>query len=166
VELVDDHRNRRKGSLMATVTYVRTIKFVAEILEEDPELLQAIVSNDDNLSYGSIISVYTGDDESVTALTDDGMDELEQMLKDARRTSQEWNDFLDSFVDDELLVARIKSKIAAVAIGRLLSVRKAPLGVKRANKASRRSSSAAPWRKRSSPRAVPLAISRAAIAAS
>ncbi|MGO8586872.1 hypothetical protein ACC846_38590, partial [Rhizobium ruizarguesonis] len=34
---------------MATVTYVRTIKFVAEILEEDPDLLQAIVSNDDNL---------------------------------------------------------------------------------------------------------------------
>jgi hypothetical protein len=110
VELVDDHRNRRKGSLMATVTYVRTIKFVAEILEEDPELLQAIVSNDDNLSYGSIISVYTGDDESVTALTDDGMDELEQMLKDARRSPQKWNDFLDSFVDDELLVARIKAK--------------------------------------------------------
>ncbi|WP_320196954.1 hypothetical protein RMR10_015595 [Agrobacterium rosae] len=95
---------------MATVTYVRTIKFVAEILEEDPELLQAIVSNDDNLSYGSIISVYNGDDESVTALTDDGMDELEQMLKDARRSPQEWNDFLDSFVDDEELVARIKAK--------------------------------------------------------
>lgn len=42
MELVGDHHNRRKGSLMATVTYVRTIKFVAEILEEDPELLQAI----------------------------------------------------------------------------------------------------------------------------
>ncbi|MGO7961345.1 hypothetical protein [Rhizobium leguminosarum] len=95
---------------MATVTYVRTIKFVAEILEEAPELLQAIVCNDDNLSYGSIISVYTGDDVSVTALTDDGMDELEQMLKDARRSPQEWNDFLDSFVDDELLIARIKAK--------------------------------------------------------
>ncbi len=110
MELVGDHHNRRKGSLMATVTYVRTIKFVAEILEEDPELLQAIVSNDDNLSYGSIISVYTGDDEYVTALTDDGMDELEQMLKDARRSPQEWNNFLDSFVDDELLVTRIKAK--------------------------------------------------------
>jgi hypothetical protein len=95
---------------MATVTYVRTIKFVAEILEEDPELLQAIVSNDDNLSYGSIISVYTGDDESATALTDDGMDELEQMLKDARRSPQEWNDFLDSFPDDKELVARFKAK--------------------------------------------------------
>jgi hypothetical protein len=95
---------------MATVTYVRTLKFVAEILEEEPELLQAIVSNDDNLSYGSIISVYTGDDESVTALTEDGMDELEQMLKDARRSPQEWSDFLDSFVDDKELVARIKAK--------------------------------------------------------
>ena len=95
---------------MATITYVRTIKFVAEVLEEDLELLQAIVSNDDNLSYGSIITVYTGDDESITALTDDGMAELEQMLSDARRSPQKWNDFLDSFVDDEQLVARIKAK--------------------------------------------------------
>lgn len=78
---------------MATVTYVRTIKFVAEVLEEDPELLQAIVSNDDNLSYGNIITVYTGDDESVTALTDDGMEELEQMLSHARRSPDEWSDF-------------------------------------------------------------------------
>jgi hypothetical protein len=30
--------------------------------------------------------------------------------EDARRSPQEWNDFLDSFVDDELLVARIKAK--------------------------------------------------------
>ncbi|MGZ2433755.1 hypothetical protein ACVITL_004736 [Rhizobium pisi] len=74
MELLGDHHSRPKGSLMATVTYVRTIEFVAEILEENPELLQAFVCNDENLSYGSIISVYTGDDVSVTALTDDGMD--------------------------------------------------------------------------------------------
>jgi len=110
VELVAARHNLRRGSLMATVTYVRTIKFVAEVLEEDPELLQAIVSNDDNLSYGNIITVYTGDDESVTALTDDGMEELEQMLSHARRSPDEWNDFLDSFVDDKQLVARIKAK--------------------------------------------------------
>lgn len=42
--------------------------------------------------------------------TDDGMEELEQMLFHARRSSDEWNDFLDSFVDDEQLVARIKAK--------------------------------------------------------
>ena len=95
---------------MATITYVRTIKYIAEILEEDVELLQAIVSNDDNLSYGNIISVHTGDDESVTALTDDGMEELEQMLSHARRSTNEWNNFLDSFVDDKEPIVRIKAK--------------------------------------------------------
>ena len=60
--------------------------------------------------YGSIITVYTGNDESVTALTDDGMEELEQMLSHARRSPQEWSDFLDSFVDGKELVARIKAK--------------------------------------------------------
>ncbi|OCP18526.1 MULTISPECIES: hypothetical protein [unclassified Ensifer] len=95
---------------MATITYVRTIKYVAEILGEDPELLRAIISNNDNLTYGSIISVYNGEDESITALTDDGMEELEQMLSHARRSTDEWNDFLDCFFDDEELVARFKAK--------------------------------------------------------
>ncbi|RWO99816.1 hypothetical protein [Mesorhizobium sp.] len=95
---------------MAAVTHVFSIDYVAKLLDEDPELLQAIVSNDDNLSYGSIISVYTGPDEAIAALTDDGMDELRQMLADARRTADEWSDFLDAFVDDEELITRIKAK--------------------------------------------------------
>lgn len=94
---------------MATITYVRTIKYVAEILGEDPGLLRAIVSNDD-LTYGSIISDYNGEDESVTALTDDGMEELEQMLSYARRSPQGWTDFLHCFVEDEELIARVKAK--------------------------------------------------------
>jgi len=95
---------------MATVTFVFSIDYVAKLLDEDPELLQAIVSNDDNLSYGSIISVYIGPDEAITSLTRDGMEELEQMLAHARRTTDEWNDFLNAFVDDKELVTRIKAK--------------------------------------------------------
>jgi hypothetical protein len=95
---------------MATVTHVFSIDYVAKLLDEDGKLLQAIVSNDDNLSYGSIISVYTGPDEAITALTDDGMDELRQMLADARRTADTWSDFLDAFIHDEELIARIKAK--------------------------------------------------------
>lgn len=38
------------------------------------------------------------------------MEELEQMLAHARRTTDEWNDFLDAFVDDKELVTRIKAK--------------------------------------------------------
>jgi hypothetical protein len=60
--------------------------------------------------YGSIVSVITGPDEAITALTRDGIDELQQMLAWARRTTGEWNDFLDTFIDDEELIARIKAK--------------------------------------------------------
>ncbi|AGA07318.1 MULTISPECIES: hypothetical protein [Sinorhizobium] len=95
---------------MATITHVFTINHVAEMLGEDRELLEAIVSNSDNLTYGSIISVVHGDDETITALTDDGMDELRQMLADARRSPEAWNDFLDCFVDDEEVIARVKAK--------------------------------------------------------
>ena len=95
---------------MATITSVFTINHVAEMLGEDLELLQAIVSNSDNLTYGSIISVVHGDDETITALTDDGIDELRQMLAHARRSTEEWNDFLEDFVLDPETVARIKAK--------------------------------------------------------
>ena len=90
---------------MATVTHVCTLDYVAKMLDEDPELLEAIVYNDDNLSYGSIISVYTGPDDTITALTDDGIDELKDMLRDARITPETWHAFLDDFVDDAELVA-------------------------------------------------------------
>ncbi len=96
---------------MATVTHVCTLDYVAKMLGEDPELLEAIVYNDDNLSYGSIISVYAGGpDDTVTALTDDGIDELKDMLRSARITTENWHAFLDDFVDDAELVARIKAQ--------------------------------------------------------
>lgn len=95
---------------MAAVTHVCTLDYVAKMLGEDPELLEAIVYNDDNLSYGSIISVYTGRDDTITALTDDGIDELKDILRDARTTTDTWHAFLDDFVDDAELVARIKAQ--------------------------------------------------------
>jgi len=55
-------------------THVCTIDYVAKMLDEDVELLEAIAYNNDNLTYGSIISVYVGPDETITALTDDGID--------------------------------------------------------------------------------------------
>ena len=94
---------------MTTVRFVYTLDYVAEMLEEDVDLLQAIIYNDDNLTYGNIISVVTGDDQSTSALTDDGIDELRQMLADARKSVEKWQEFLECFVDDEESVARVKT---------------------------------------------------------
>lgn len=95
---------------MAAVTHVCTIDYVAKMLGEDVELLEAIISNDDNLTYGNIVSVYAGADETVTALTDDGIAELKDMIRAARITTKTWHEFLEDFVDDAELVARIKAK--------------------------------------------------------
>lgn len=62
------------------------------------------------LQHGSIASVYTGPDETMTALTDDGVDELSDMFREARRTTQTWHGFLDDFVDDPELAARFKAQ--------------------------------------------------------
>jgi len=70
------------------------------MLGEDPELLEAIIHNEDNLTYGNIISVYVGPDETVTALTDNGIEELTDMIRAARITTKTWHEFLDDFVDD------------------------------------------------------------------
>jgi len=94
---------------MATVRFVFTLDYVAEMLNEDADLLYAIIRNDDNLSYGSIITVVTGEDQTTSALTDDGIDELRQMLADARKSAANWQEFLECFVDDEEIVERVKT---------------------------------------------------------
>jgi hypothetical protein len=95
---------------MPTVTHVGTIEYVARMLGEDLEMLEAIVANDDNLSYGAIISVHTGNEEAITALTDDGIDELKDMLADARRSPDTWRDFLEDVVADPDIIARVKQR--------------------------------------------------------
>lgn len=77
--------------------------------QEDVDLFQAIIYNDDNLTYGNVTTVVTGDDQTTSALTDDGIDKLRQMLTDARKSAEKWQEFLECFVDDEEIVARVKT---------------------------------------------------------
>ena len=94
---------------MAAVTHVYTIEYAAKLLAEDPELLEAIISNDDNLTYGTIIYVCTGTDDSFSTLTEDGIDELRDMLRDAHSSEEAWSDFLETFVDDPDVIKRFKN---------------------------------------------------------
>ena len=79
---------------MAAITHICSLEYAAKMMDEDLELLEAIVCNDDNLTYGSIITVQTGPEEAITALTDYGIEELTDMLRDARITSERWHEFL------------------------------------------------------------------------
>ena len=80
------------------------------MLGEDQELLEAIIYNDDNLTYGNIVSVYTGTDEAISSRTDDGISELKDMLVAARQSTDEWHSFLRDFVEDPDIIARVKDQ--------------------------------------------------------
>lgn len=94
---------------MPTVRHVFTLDYVAGILDEHPDLIDAIVSNEDNLSYGSIITVCTGLETYVSALTDDGIDELRDFIADFRSPPEEWDAFLRSVIDDPDTIENVKA---------------------------------------------------------
>lgn len=93
---------------MPKVTQVYALERVAQMLGEDLEMLEAIVSNDDNLSYGNIISVDTATDENTKLITAHGIEELRDMLSHARRSSKHWHAFLDDFVNDQEIIERVQ----------------------------------------------------------
>ena len=95
---------------MATVRHVFMLDYVADMLGEHPDLIDAIVSNDDNLTYGSIVSVSFAPDDSRTALTGDGIDELRDMITAARQSPDEWDQFLEDFVDDPDVIKTVKAR--------------------------------------------------------
>ena len=97
---------------MTSVRHVFMLDYVADMLGEHPDLIDAIVSNDDNLTYGSIISVSFAPDDSRTALTDDGIDELRDMIATARQSPDEWDQFLEDFVDDPDVIKAVKAEPA------------------------------------------------------
>lgn len=95
---------------MATVTHVCTLNYVAECLDEDIELLEAILEDEDNMTYGNIVNVYTGNEIAIVTLTDDGIDEIKDMLKWARVSKDAWQNFLEDFVADPEIISRVKDQ--------------------------------------------------------
>lgn len=93
---------------MTKVTHLYALERVAQMLGEDFEMLEAIVSNDDNLSVGNIISVDTAIDENTKLITANGIEELRDMLNDARRSTEPWHGFIEDFVNNPDVIARVK----------------------------------------------------------
>lgn len=93
---------------MAVITHVYLASYVANILDEHPELIEAILCNNDNLSYGSIISVAVGPDEWQTAITSQGIDELQDFIADCRQSTEDWDGLLHSIIDDPDIIQAVK----------------------------------------------------------
>ena len=62
---------------MGRDTQVYTMDHVAKMINEDPELLDVITANSDNIDYGEMIYVAINTDEDITALTRRGIESLQ-----------------------------------------------------------------------------------------
>ena len=94
---------------MGRTTSVYTITHVAKMLGENLELLEEIASNDDNLDYGDIVTIWTGDEETITSFTDDGIDSLRAFIRDVRTWPGGIHQFLTGSLCESDVIERIMS---------------------------------------------------------
>ena len=95
---------------MARPTQVFTIKAVAEIIDEDVELIELITSNSDNIDYGEIIYIHDGADQSARGFTDRGVECIQELLANARGWDGGLHEFLVADHCDPEAIERIMEK--------------------------------------------------------
>jgi hypothetical protein len=67
---------------MAAITRVYTVALVAQILDEDEDWLHELIIDMD--PEDGCLTVYGLEEDGVTALTDDGIDNLRDLIADLR----------------------------------------------------------------------------------
>jgi len=88
-------------------SYICTIDYVAKRIGENLELLEEIAANPDNIEYGEMIDVATGPDEAIIALTNRGLENLQEFITDVRTSQGGMRQFLSEQNCDPAMIKRI-----------------------------------------------------------
>jgi hypothetical protein len=94
---------------MARSTHIYTLKEVATMIGENLELLEEITANSDNISEGQMFYVRDGSEDGTTGLTEDGVNELQELLADIRT----WDGGIQEFLVSEQCDPEITERILA-----------------------------------------------------
>ena len=65
---------------MARSRIIYTLKEVAEMIGENLELIEEVTANSDNISEGELLYVRDGSEDGTKGLTENGVDELQNLL--------------------------------------------------------------------------------------
>lgn len=82
---------------MARSRIIYTLKEVAEMIGENLELIEEVTANSDNISEGELLYVRDGSEHGTKGLTENGVDELQNLLADIRT----WDGGICQFLVDE-----------------------------------------------------------------
>jgi hypothetical protein len=69
---------------MARSKHIYTLKEVAVMIGENLELLEEITANSDNIAEGEMFYVRDGSEDGTTGLTENGVNDLQELLADIR----------------------------------------------------------------------------------
>jgi hypothetical protein len=90
---------------MARVSHFHSIDHVAEMIGENVELLEEISITLDDAD--GMVTIWTDDDDSITAFSDDGVDVLKNLIVDIRTWDGGIRQYLIGCKCDDGTIARI-----------------------------------------------------------
>ncbi|ACM29289.1 hypothetical protein [Rhizobium rhizogenes] len=73
------------------------LKDVAGMIGENLELIQEVTANSDNIAEGEVVYVRHGSEDGTTGLTENGIDDLQDLFADIRT----WDGGIRQFLVDE-----------------------------------------------------------------
>jgi hypothetical protein len=89
---------------MARSRLICTLKEVAIMIGENLELIEKVTANSDNIAEGELVYVRDGGEDGTKGLTENGIDDLRDLLADIRASDGEIHQFLaDEQCDPEMI---------------------------------------------------------------
>ncbi|ARM87364.1 hypothetical protein [Rhizobium sp. CIAT894] len=99
---------------MARSRFIYTLKEVAGMIGENLELIEEVTANSDNIAEGELIYVRDGSEDGTKGLTENGIDDLRDLLADIRT----WDGGIRQFLVDEQCDPEMIERIMADELSR------------------------------------------------
>jgi hypothetical protein len=100
---------------MARSKHIYTLKEVAVMIGENLELLEEITDNPDNIADGEMFYVRDGSEDGTKGLTENGVNDLQELLADIRT----WDGGIREFLISEQCNPETIKRILADELNRL-----------------------------------------------
>lgn len=101
---------------MARSKFIYTLKEVAGMIGENLELIEEVTANSDNIAEGELVYVRDGSEDGTNGLTENGIDDLQNLLADIRT----WDGGIRQFLVDEQCDPEMIERVMADEVKRVL----------------------------------------------
>ncbi|CDZ54501.1 hypothetical protein [Neorhizobium galegae] len=101
---------------MARSRFIYTLKEVAGMIGENLELIEEVTANSDNIAEGELVYVSDSSEDSTKGLTENGIDDLQDLLADIRT----WDGGIRQFLVDEQCDPEMIERVMADEAKRVL----------------------------------------------